>query len=155
MKTIAQWLSTRTLICLGLIGVAISALDLFGIDPQGIVTKETASISLLILGLLASAFGIERATTGRDHAAALKAIELRLSQLPVAARRVEGNAAIYEEGIRLVSRTDRRIRSIVVGTANKAPIEFVEAVRSRLTELDRSGKPARFDSVADSQRISD
>lgn len=135
-----------TLTLAGLIGVLVSIMDLVGFDLGGIITKEPAAISLLLLSLISTAIGLERATTGRRANATLDAVEEFLLRSPTM-RRIDGRSAIYKDGMRLVSEAQSRIRSFQIAAGVKAPPEFGRAVASRLRELDRQGKPARLDVV--------
>ncbi|MBB4910536.1 hypothetical protein [Actinophytocola algeriensis] len=153
MRRIPAIIAAAMILLVGLIGIAISIMDLFGVNYRAVFNKSPDDVALLILALIATSLGVEylavrwRQTESlRQVAHNLESIEQRLSQSsPV--RRLDGASAIYADGTRLVNSTTRRIRSVIVGEPNKAPMSFSQTVARRLRELNEAGAPARFDAV--------
>ncbi|WP_442544981.1 hypothetical protein ACSBOX_04435 [Arthrobacter sp. KN11-1C] len=138
MKRAVKTLPTYLLIFAGVAGVVVFVFDLVGVE---FFTKDPALIGLLILGVLATGIGIERATTLGRTESAISAIEAFLTNTAVT-RRVQGKEEIYKDGIRLVGQAETRIRSVLVGDSMKAPKAFADAVAARLQKLSKQGKPA-------------
>jgi hypothetical protein len=141
------------ILLVGLAGIAISVMDLFGVNYRAVFNKSSEDIALLTLALIATSLGVEylaarwrQTESWRQVALSLESIEQRLSRSsPV--RRLDGETAIYADATRLVNLTTRRIRSVVVGEPNKAPVSFSQTVARRLRELNEAGAPGRFDAV--------
>lgn len=146
MRRILDGLVIATLTLAGALGAFVSIADLFGLDVSILIAKKPDAILLLMLSLLSASIGLERAMVTNRQTRTLETVEKALARSPDT-KQVEGKDAIYKCGIRLVDTMESRIRSIVVADGNKAPVDFSQSAAARLNELDRQGKPARFDVV--------
>jgi hypothetical protein len=126
------------LIVAGIAGLLVSVFDLVGLD---FFTKDPALIGLLMVSLISTGLGIERATTLRGIQSTMGAIGDHLNR-SAKTKRLEGTDAIYKDGARLVGQAESQIRSVLVGEGMKAPRFFAMAAAKRLQELMKAGKPA-------------
>jgi hypothetical protein len=146
MKRATEILVAATLTVVGMLGAAIAVADLVGLDIQFFTSKAPDSVALLVLSLISTSIGLERAAVGQRQAAILENLESFLTR-SARVRRLQGTSDIYSDSARLVRAAERRIRSVIVGDALKAPIEFANAAATRLQDQLSRGTSIGFDIV--------
>ncbi len=147
LEKILEYISSFLLILIGLVGVAIGLDDFLEWKLlTTIAPKEPNTLILLTVGAISLALGLERVIRFRRLDQHIGQIE-NLVASSSGGRLLKGYNAIYTEGIRIVSTTQRQIRALLFEKAPKAPKEFAQALAIHLKQSEKARAPIKYEVV--------
>jgi hypothetical protein len=142
----AEYIVAVVLLIVGITGSAIGLAEFFGYDVTILTSRNPLSLVLAIVGLLATALGLERVGRFRRHEQQMTRLESLLTEAR-GGQLLIGTDEIYRTATRLCSTTNKHIRTIIIGRSAKAPREWPIAVANRLREMRRLGTDMKFDAI--------
>ncbi len=146
LDRIIENIATCLLIIIGLAGFAIGLADFVGWEPPFLPQKVPLLVILLIVGLLASAIGLERVGRFRRHDQQLERFENLMARSLGGQHLVRYNE-VYDSMTRHVGTLHKRLRTMAVGRSITSPDEWAKTVARRLQETKRAGAPAKFEAI--------
>lgn len=140
LKKRSETLASLLLILSGIFGLIIAIADFIGWADK-ITEKQSISLVLVMVGMLAIALGLERAIRFKDLDEQLNRFEkLFASQLNC--RYYEGHNEVYDIAIDLCATAQKHVRTLIIGRT--APEEWTRAISSKLRESKEVNKPIKF-----------
>lgn len=146
LSRIADNLVAYLLLVVGLSGSVIGFTDFIGWDISLLTPKTPISLTLLTVGLLATALGVERIVAYRRLEEHLERLEALVASSR-GGQQLIGAEQIYGAMARIVSLAERRIRCLIIDNKERSPKKLTEVVAQRLRSLDRAGIPVKFEAV--------
>lgn len=142
---ITDKITTFVLIILGLISVTISTLDIFVTGFDAIpVLKETSQITLLLIGILCLAIGLERLTKFEDIHRKLDELSNRLKWV-APAQVLDGHDAIYNAAMELVNDARKVIRASSFRERHRtAPVPYLHLLASKIEKSKKQKQPIEY-----------
>jgi hypothetical protein len=142
-RRLADKIATTALIVLGLISVIISTLDFF-VKLEAIpILKETAQITLLLIGALCFAIGLERFTKFEDMSKQLDKLFDRINTIPTQV--LDGHDAIYSAASELVNDAKKIIRASSFRENHKpAPKPYLQSLAKKIKRSKSLRQPVEY-----------
>jgi hypothetical protein len=143
---LAEHVMASLLLLTGISGVAISFADFIGLDTSLLTSKDSISLVLVTVGLLATSLGLERVGRFRRYEQQIEHLKILITRSR-GGQQLKGTEEIYRSITRLVFTTRGRVRSFTLGSSTKTPITWPEAVAKRLREMKKTGISVKYETV--------
>ncbi|MBU1180534.1 hypothetical protein KJ885_06330 [Patescibacteria group bacterium] len=142
---LADKIATIALIVLGLISVTISTLDFFVKDLETIpILKETSQITLLLIGVLCFAIGLERFTKFEDMNKRLDKLFDRINNV-APTQVLDGRDAIYGAATELINDAKKVIRASSFRENHKAaPKPYLQSLTNKIERSKTLRQPVEY-----------
>lgn len=142
----AEYIVASLLLLTGIAGVAIGFADFVGLDTRLLTSKNSTSLVLVTVGLLATSLGLERVGRFRRYEQQIEHLKMLMTRSR-GGQQLKGTEEIYRSLTRLIFTARGRIRSFVLGSSTKTPNDWPESVANRLREMKKTGVSVKYEAV--------